>query len=77
MKKLFLAIALIGMVGLLASCNKTKVCHCTYTVNVLGVETTYDLADQTIESGSCSDLENAATWNIPGVTDATIHCEKK
>lgn len=77
MKKVFLAIGVVAMMFLAASCNKTKVCHCEYTVNVLGVETTYDLQDQTIESGSCSDLENAATWNVPGISEATIHCEKK
>ena len=77
MKKAFLAIGVIAMMVLGASCNKTKVCHCEYTINVLGVETTTDLPDQTIESGSCSDLENAATWNVPGVTEGSIHCEKK
>ena len=77
MKKLFLAVALLGVIGLCASCNKTKVCHCSYTVNVLGVETTVDLEDQTIESGTCADLENAASWNVPGITEGSIHCEKK
>lgn len=77
MKKLFFAIGLVAFVCLGASCNKTKVCHCEYTVNVLGVETTTSLPDRTIEEGSCSDLENAATWNVPGITAATIHCERK
>ena len=77
MKKLFLFLALVGLVGFATSCNKTKVCHCEYTVNVLGVETTTSLGDQTITEGSCSDLENAATWNVPGITEGSIHCEKK
>ena len=77
MKKLFLAVAVISLLGVATSCNKTKVCHCEYTISVLGVETTTDLGDQTIESGSCSDLENAASWNVPGITEGSIHCEKK
>lgn len=77
MKKLFLAVALVAMVVLGASCSKTKVCHCTYTVNLLGAESSYS-SDKTIESGSCSDLENdIATWDVPGITAGSIHCEKK
>ena len=77
MKKLFLALAVVGMVGLFSSCSKTKVCHCSYTINVLGVETTVDLDDQTIESGTCADLQNAASWNVPGITEGSIHCVQK
>ena len=77
MKKIFLAIAALAMIVLGSSCNKTKVCHCTYTVNILGVESTSS-SDKTIESGSCSDLENnVATWDVPGITAGSIHCERK
>lgn len=77
MKKIFLGAALLAMIVLGASCNKTKICQCKYTVNILGYETTTELPEKTIESGSCSDLENAATWNVPGITEGSIHCEKK
>lgn len=80
MKKVLLAIAVVAMIGLgTTSCNKQKTCHCEYTVNVLGVETTTSLGDRTIDSGSCSDLEEAGAWNaqIGNLASATIHCEKK
>lgn len=77
MKKLFLALGLVAMVCLGASCNKQKTCVCTYTVEVLGVSTTMELGEKVIESGSCSDLENVATWNVPGITEGSIHCERK
>jgi len=73
MKKLFLAVALVAMVGLCSSCNKEKTCACTYTVDVLGVETTFDLGETVISSGSCSDLEDPAVWE--GV-EGTISCEQ-
>ena len=62
MKKVLLAIGIVAMVFLGASCNKQKTCHCTYTVEVLGVSTTTDLGDYTIEVGNCSDLEDC--WKI-------------
>ena len=77
MKKFLFAVAMLALIGLVSSCSKTKVCHCTYTVNVLGYEQTSS-TDKVIESGSCSDLEkDAATWEIPGLTTGSVHCEKK
>lgn len=43
MKKVLLAIAVIGMIGL-ASCSKSKTCVCTY--NILGVPYEVDVTDQ-------------------------------
>jgi len=79
MKKVLLAIAVVAMMVLGASCNKQKTCTCSYTVNVLGVSSTVQLGEKVIESGSCSDLENAGAWNLQVGTlgDATFHCEKK
>lgn len=79
MKKVLLAIAVVGMLFAATSCNKEKTCVCSYTVTVLGVTSTVDLGEQVIESGSCSDLENAGAWNLQVGTlgDATFHCEKK
>lgn len=79
MKKVFLAVAVVALMVLGASCNKQKTCVCSYTVNVLGVSSTVQLGEQVIESGSCSDLENAGAWNLQvgALGDATFHCEKK
>jgi hypothetical protein len=79
MKKVLLAIAVVAILGLGSSCSKQKTCHCTYTVEVLGVSTTTDLGDYTIEEGSCSDLEQNGNWNaqIGGLANAAIHCTKK
>lgn len=77
MKKLLFAFALVAIAILGSSCSKTKVCECTYTVNLLGSESSYTV-EKTIESGSCSDLEkNAASWNVPGITEGSIHCTRK
>lgn len=79
MKKVFLAVAVVALMVLGASCNKQKTCVCSYTVNVVGVSSTFQLGEQVIESGSCSDLENAGAWNLQvgALGDATFHCEKK
>ena len=79
MKKVFLAVAVVALMVLGASCNKQKTCVCSYTVNVMGVSSTVQLGEQVIESGSCSDLENAGAWNLQvgALGDATFHCEKK
>lgn len=79
MKKVLLAIGIVAMLGLGTSCNKQKTCVCSYTATVLGVETTVQLGERDIESGSCSDLENAGAWNIQAgnLVNATFHCEKK
>lgn len=79
MKKVLLAIGIVAMVFLGASCNKQKTCHCTYTVEVLGVSTTTDLGDYTIEEGNCSDLEDNGNWNaqIGNLANASVHCVKK
>ena len=53
MKKVLLAIAVVAMMVLGASCSKEKDCKCTATVGGVTVEVgTYH-----IEEGSCSDLE--------------------
>lgn len=79
MKKLFLALGLVAMVCLGASCNKQKTCVCSYTVDVLGVSSTVNLGEKVIESGSCSDLESAGAWNlnVGNLGSATFHCERK
>lgn len=79
MKKVLLAIAVVAMLGLGTSCSKEKTCHCTYTVEILGVATTTDLGDYTIEEGSCSDLENNGSWNaqVGDLASAKINCTKK
>ena len=79
MKKVFLAIGIVAMLVLGASCSKQKTCHCEYTVEVLGVSNTTSLGDVTIEEGSCSDLEDNGQWNaqIGNLANASIHCERK
>ena len=79
MKKIVLAIGIVAMMVLGASCNKQKTCVCSYTATVLGVTATYELGEKVIESGSCSDLENAGAWNLQvgALADAKFHCEKK
>ena len=79
MKKVLLAMGVVAMMVLAASCNKQKTCVCEYTINVLGVSSTVQLGEQVIESGSCSDLENAGAWNLQvgALGDATFHCTKK
>jgi hypothetical protein len=79
MKKVFLAIGIVAILGLGTSCSKQKTCHCEYTVEVLGVSTTTSLGDFTIEEGSCSDLENNGQWNaqIGNLANAKVHCTRK
>ena len=79
MKKVLLAVAVVALMVLGASCNKQKTCHCEYTVELFGVSTTTSLGDVTIEEGSCSDLEQNGQWNaqVGNVANAKIHCEKK
>ena len=52
MKKVLLALAVIGMIGF-ASCTKEKECKCTYT-DANGQEQEYT---STIDEGTCADLE--------------------
>ena len=67
MKKVFLAIGIVAMMVLGASCSKEKDCKCTATVGGVSVEVgTYH-----IEEGSCSDLETTI------VVYSLVHCEKK
>ena len=79
MKRVLLAIGIIALLGVATSCNKEKVCKCTYTIEVMGVSNTTDLGEYTIEEGSCSDLEQAGNFNaqLGGIANAAIHCEKK
>jgi hypothetical protein len=79
MKKIALAFGIIAMMVLGASCNKQKTCVCSYTATVLGITSTVELGEKVIESGSCSDLENAGAWNLQAgnLVDAKFHCEKK
>ncbi|MBR4147677.1 MAG: hypothetical protein IKU00_07315 [Bacteroidales bacterium] len=79
MKKVVLAFAALAMLALGTSCSKEKTCHCEYTAEVLGVSTTVSLGDVTIDSGSCSDLENNGQWNaqIGNIVGAKIHCSRK
>ena len=57
MKKVFLAIAVVAMIGL-ASCSKQKQCKCTGTLlgTEMSTEVTIDRED------SCDDLESNYTW---------------
>ena len=79
MKKVFLAIGVVAMMVLAASCSKEKTCVCSYTINTGMGSGTVQLGEKVIESGSCSDLENAGAWNLQvgNLADATFHCEKK
>ena len=79
MKRLALALGLVAMVCLGTSCNKQKTCVCSYDIDVLGVSSHVSLGEKVIESGSCSDLENAGAWNlnVGNLADATFHCERK
>lgn len=79
MKKVLLAIAVVALLGIGTSCSKEKTCHCTYTLEVLGISETYDLGDYTIEDGSCSDLENNGSLNaqIGAIAGAKLTCKKK
>ena len=52
MKKVLLALAVIGMIGF-ASCTKEKNCKCTYK-DAQGVEQEFT---STLDEGSCADLE--------------------
>ena len=79
MKKVLIAIGVVAMVFLGASCNKQKTCVCSYTVTVAGVSNTTQLGEYTIEEGNCSDLEDNGNWNaqIGNLASASVHCEKK
>ncbi len=64
MKKVFLAIAVIAMIGL-ASCSKEKQCKCTG--KLAGVEISKEV---TIDKGEkCNDLEADYSW-------AEIECRR-
>lgn len=79
MKKVLLALGVVAMLFASTSCNKEKTCVCSYTINVLGVESTIPLGEKVIDHGTCRDLENAGAWNLSVGTigDATFHCERK
>lgn len=77
MKKVFLAIAVMAMIGF-ASCSKEKTCKCTYETSIGGIVSEFPLGEQTITEGSCSDLENNGAWDaqLGNFASVTIHCEK-
>ncbi len=60
MKRVFLSLAVIAMIGL-ASCDKEKTCKCTTESNGLSVE-----SEEIIQEGDCSDLNTNQT--VFGVT---------
>lgn len=67
MKKALLAIGIVAMMVLGASCSKAKDCKCTATVGPASL----DLGVVHIEEGSCSDLETTfAGYNV-------VHCERQ
>lgn len=66
MKKVFLALAAVAMIGF-TSCSKEKDCHCyyDYTIPIVGTSATQDLGVRHINEGSCSDLANDNSgWNV-------------
>jgi hypothetical protein len=79
MKKVLLAIAVIGLIGC-ASCSKFKTCHCYYDYNnVVSGQGTKDLGLYVTE-GSCSDLEKEnSTFNFNFGTLGTgeVRCERE
>ena len=46
MKKIALAIGIVAMMVLGASCNKQKTCVCSYTATVLGITSTVELGEK-------------------------------
>ena len=82
MKKVLLAVAVVALMVLGASCSKEKDCHCyyDYTIPIIGTSATQDLGVQHITEGSCSDLENQnAGWNVNfgDLGTGTIRCERQ
>lgn len=80
MKKVFLALAVIGLIGF-ASCSKEKNCHCyyDYTIPVIGTSATKDLGTYHVTDGSCTDFQNNNTnwnFNFGDLGTGTVRCEK-
>ena len=67
MKKAFLAIGIVALLVLGASCTKEKDCKCTATVGNLSV----DVGTYHIKEGKCSDLETTIVgYNV-------VQCKRK
>jgi hypothetical protein len=67
MKKLFLVVSVIAMVGF-TSCSKYKDCQCTYSA--LGVSVTAPVVDASYleQAGlTCSEYEDQQTAIYPGI----------
>lgn len=80
MKKVFLALAVVAMIGF-ASCSKEKDCHCyyDYTVPVIGNSATQDLGVYHINEGSCKDFQeqnNGWNINLGDLGTGTVRCER-
>ena len=79
MKKVFLAVAVVALMVLGASCSKEKTCVCTYDGTAFGVAVSISMGERVIE-GSCSELEEEGQWasfNFGQVANGAIHCSKK
>lgn len=81
MKKVFLALAVVGLIGF-ASCSKEKKCHCyyDYVVPVIGTNTTQDLGTYQVTDGSCTDFQNQNTdwnFNFGDLGQGTVRCERE
>lgn len=77
MKKVFLALAVVALVGF-ASCSKAKVCHCYYDYTGLLGNGSQDLGLFEIKGGSCSDLESngTLTYDFGELGTGKYRCEK-
>ena len=78
MKKVFLAFAVVALIGL-ASCSKNKVCHCYYDYTSPLGNGTQDLGLSVIHGGSCTDLETNGTYSTYDFGDlgtGKVRCEK-
>jgi hypothetical protein len=77
MKKVFLALAVIAMIGL-ASCAKTKICHCYYDYSGVLGSGTQDLGLAETQTGDCTDLENGTNFNFNygDLGTGNVRCEK-
>ncbi|MBI3134696.1 MAG: hypothetical protein HYZ14_08500 [Bacteroidetes bacterium] len=74
MKKMILAVAILGGVAALTSCKKDYVCTCSGTV--LGVS--YSGADTTLADMTKKDAEaKCDTWDFSYGTDNNQSCELK
>ena len=81
MKKVFLALAVVGLIGF-ASCSKEKDCHCyyDYTMPLTGTSATQDLGSYHITDGrSCTEFQNQNNnwnFNFGDLGTGSIRCER-